>query len=119
MVAAFVPNQNVDDTIAVESPGHVFATKMEPWLGQSGALDWLWIFSLSPGQANSWITGKGIEEMIYFSCIRPDKLQGLGKTIFPNTTAALRRNQSYWRLNNIKSVVHCCRSLHTMGLDLD
>ena len=56
MAAAFLPNQNVDAEISVEAPEHVFASGTEPWLGQSGALDCLRICSLSPGQANLWIT---------------------------------------------------------------
>ena len=39
MAAAFVPNKNVDAAIATESPGHVFDTVTEPWLGQAVALD--------------------------------------------------------------------------------
>ena len=70
MVAAFVPNQNVDDAIAAESPGHVFATKMEPWLGPSGVLDWLWLCSLSLVQSDRWIYGQGFEEMLSFTEIR-------------------------------------------------
>ena len=39
MEAEFVTNQNVDAAIATESPGHVFDTVTEPWLGQAVALD--------------------------------------------------------------------------------
>ena len=67
MAAAFLPNQNVDDVIAAEAPGHVFAARTEPWLGQAGALDCLRLCSLSPGQANVWITGQGFYEMISFT----------------------------------------------------
>ena len=74
MTAAFVTNQNVDAAIAAEAPGYVFAAGMEPWLGQAGALDCLRLCSLSPGQANGWITGQGFDEMISFTEIRPDKV---------------------------------------------
>ena len=61
MAAPFVPNQNINAEIAAEAPGHVFAAGTEPWLDQSGDLDCLRIFSLSPGQTNGWITGKGYD----------------------------------------------------------
>ena len=64
MAAAFVSNQNVDAAIAAEALGHVFAAGTEPWLGQAGALDCLRLCSLSPGQANVWITGQGSDYMI-------------------------------------------------------
>ena len=67
MVSAFVPNQNVDDAIAAEAPGHVFFARKEPWLGQAWDLDYLRICSLSPGQANGWITGQGFDKIISFT----------------------------------------------------
>ena len=72
MAAAVVPNQNVDAAIAAEATGHIFATGTEPWLGQAGALDCLRLCSLSPGQANGWITGQGFDKMISFTEIIPD-----------------------------------------------
>ena len=51
MAGAFLPNQNVDDVIAAEAPGHVFAAVTEPWLGQAGALDCSRLCSLSPGES--------------------------------------------------------------------
>ena len=119
MAAAFVPNQNIDAVIAAEALGHVFAAGTDPWLGQSGALDCLRFCSLSPGQVNRWIIGQGFDEMISFIEIKSDKLQGIGKNIMAATTDALRSNQPYRILNNIKMLAHCCRSLHAMGLDLD
>ena len=64
MEAVFIPKRNVDATIVAEAPGHIFAAGTEPWLGQSGALDCLRLCSLSPGQANVWITGQGFDDMI-------------------------------------------------------
>ena len=92
MAAPFVPNQNVDSAIAEEAPGHIFDTGIEPWIGQAGALDFLQICSLSPGQANGCITREVFDEMIYFAEIRPDEVQGIGKSIMAATTAAIRRN---------------------------
>ena len=106
MAEAFVPNQNFDDAIAAKAPEHVFSAVMEPWLGQPGALDCLHICSLSPGQANGWNIGQGFDEMIFFTDIRPDEVQGIGKIIMAATTATLRINQPYRRLNNINALVH-------------
>ena len=115
----FVPNQNFDAAIAVEAPGNVFAVGTEPWLGLAGALDCLRVCSLSPGQANRWITGQIFDYMISFTEIIPDKVQGIGKIIMATTTAALSSNQPYQIFNNIKAWVHWCRSRNAMGLDLD
>ena len=52
MASVFVPNQNINATIAVESPGHIFAAGKEPLLGQAGSLDCLRLCILSPGQSN-------------------------------------------------------------------
>ena len=41
MAEVFVNNKNVNTEIAAEAPGHVFAAGTEPWLGRSGALDFL------------------------------------------------------------------------------
>ena len=117
MAVAFVPNQNVDAAIAAEAPGHVFDVGTEPWFGQAGALDRLRLCSLSPGQANGWITGEGFDEMIYLTEIILYEVQGIGKRIMAATTPALRSNQPYRRLNNIRALVHWCRSRHAMGLD--
>ena len=105
----FVPNQNFDAAIAVEAPGNVFAVGTEPWLGLAGALDCLRVCSLSPGQANRWITGQIFDYMISFTEIIPDKVQGIGKIIMATTTAALSSNQPYKIFNNIKAWVHWCR----------
>ena len=112
MAAAFLPHQNVDAVIAAEATGHVFAAGIEPWLGQAVALDFLRLCSLSPGKANGKINGQGFDEMISFKEIRPDEVQGIGKRIMAATTADLRSNQPYWRLNNIKALVHWCGSRH-------
>ena len=64
MAAVFLPNRNVNAAIAAEATGNVFDAGTEPWLGQSGALDCLQIFILSPSQSNIWITGQVFEEMI-------------------------------------------------------
>ena len=119
MAAAFVPNQNVDAAIAAEAPGHVFDVGTEPWFGQAGALDRLRLCSLSPGQSNRFITEQLFDEMISFIDIIPDKVQGTREKIMAETTAALRRNQPYQILDNIKALVHWCRSRHTMGFYLD
>ena len=67
MAEAFVPNQNVDAAITAEAPGYVLSAGTEPWLGWSGALGYLRLCSLSPGQENVWITGQGFDEMISFT----------------------------------------------------
>ena len=72
MEAVFIPKRNVDTTIVAEAPGHIFAAGTDPWLGQAGALDYLQICSLSPGQVNRWITGQGFDEMISLTDIIPD-----------------------------------------------
>ena len=74
MAAAFVHNQNIDAAIAAEASGHVFAAGTEPWLGQAGALDCLRLCSLSPGQANGWITRQGFDDMISFAEIGQDEV---------------------------------------------
>ena len=56
--------------------------------------------------------------MISFTEIRPDEVKKIGKRIMATTIAALRSTQPYWRLNNIKMLVHWCRSRYEMGLDL-
>ena len=79
MAESFVPNKNVNDVIASEALGHIYATGTEPWLGRSVALGCLQLCRVSPVQANVWITGQGFEYMISFIEIRPEKLQGIGK----------------------------------------
>ena len=115
MASPFLPNQNVNADIAAEAPGHVFAAGTEPWLDLSEALDCLRLCSLSPGQRNRWITGQGYDKILYFTDIRTDEIQGIAKIIMASTTSDLRSNQPYWRLNDIKVLVHWCRSRHTMG----
>ena len=95
--------------ISEELPGHVFSAGTEPWLGQAGVLDCLQLCSLSPVQANVWISGQRFDEMISFTDIIPDKVQGTREKIMAETTAALRRNQPYQILDNIKALVHWCR----------
>ena len=63
----FLHNKNVDSGIAAEAPRHVFAAGTEPWLDQSGDMDCLRIYILSPVQANRWITVQVFDEMIYFT----------------------------------------------------
>ena len=109
MAATFVPNQHVDAEIAAEAPGYILHAGTEPWLGRSGAMDCLRICSLSSGQANIWITGNVFDDMISFTEIRPYEVQGIGEIIMAATTAALRSNQPYQILNNIKVLVHWCR----------
>ena len=92
MAAQFVPNQNVNATIAVEAPGHLFAAEMVPQLSQYVSLDCLRYFSLSSGQANIWITDQLFDKMISFTEIRLEKVQGIGEIIMAATTAALRSN---------------------------
>ena len=118
MAAAFVPNQNVNAVIAAEPPRHVFAAGMEPWLSQSGFLDFLQLCSISPGQAKRWITGQGFDGMISFTEVIQDKGQEIGESIMAATTASLISNKPYRRLNNIKALVHWFRSRQAMGLDL-
>ena len=86
MAAPFVPNQNIDTAIAAEASGHIFAAGTEPWLGQAGPMDWLQFFSLSPGQANIWITGKEFYDIISFIEIRPDEVQGIEKDLGCNNS---------------------------------
>ena len=92
MASLFVPNQNVNAMIAEEAPGHVFAAEMEPWFSQSGSLDCLRLCSLSPGQANIWITEQVFDKMISFTDIRPEKVKGIREIIMAATTTALRSN---------------------------
>ena len=119
MAAAFVHNQNVDAAIAAEEQGHVFAAGMEPWLSQSGFLDFLQLCSISPGQAKIRITGQGFDGMISFTEVIQDKGQEIGESIMAATTAAPRINQPYRTVNNIKALVYWCRSIHTIVLYLD
>ena len=102
MSVTFVPHKTFDAAIAGEALGHVFSTVIEPWLGRAGALDYLRICILSPGKENGCIIGKLSDYMISFTNIRPKEVQGIRKIIISVITAALRRNQSYWRLNHIK-----------------
>ena len=119
MTAAFVPNQNVDNAIVVEAPGHVFAAGTEPWLGKYGVLNCLRLCSLSACQANGWITVQGFDRMISFTHIISDKVNWIWKRIMATTTTAIRSNQPYRILNNIKALVHWCRSQHAMESDLN
>ena len=119
MAAAFVPNQMFDAAITEEAPGHIFSAGTEPWLVQPGPLDCLRFCILSTGQANGCIIGHLFYEMISFTEIIPDKVQGIGESIMAATKAALSSNQPYWRLNNIKVLVHWCRIRHAMGFDLE
>ena len=78
MSASFVHKQNVGANIAAEAPGRVFATGTVPQLRQAGALYFLQLSSLSPSQANGWITGQGFDQMISFTDIIPDEVQEIG-----------------------------------------
>ena len=78
--------------ISAEAPVNVFAAGTEPWLGQAGAMDCLRLCSLPPDQATGWITGQDFDEMRSFTDIRPEKVQGIGKSIMAATTTALRSN---------------------------
>ena len=109
MAPMFVPNQNVDAAIAAEAPGLVFTSGTELCLSQSGSLYCLWLCILSLGQENRWITGHGFDNIISFTDIIPYKVQGIGKIIMAATTANLKRNQPYRRLNNMKALVQWCR----------